>query len=140
MSLILAASLLAGAVTLAAVEEPKDATALAPREIKLAKGKVDPVRSPFERPKVIATAEELAKAVPDREAQKVISKGIDFSKEQLLLFRWSGSGMDSLTFRTDKIEDGEEVVFSFEKGSTRDLRDHVKLYAVPRKMMYRLGK
>jgi hypothetical protein len=140
MSLSLPATLFAAALALLDAAEPTDPRAPAPREIKLARGKLDPVRERFDRPRVAATAEELAKLVPDKDAQGAIAKEVDFKKEQLLLFRWSGSGQDSLSFRTNKIEDGEEVVFSYTPGRTRDLRPHAKLYAVPKKMTYRLGK
>src|SRR5436190_9043201 len=134
----LSVMVLAAAAVLAFADEPKGDKGPAPREIKVAKGNFPPARTGFDKPKVIATAAELAKAVPDKETREAIAKDVDLKKESLLLFRWSGSGKDEVSFRTAKIEDGEEVVFAYTPGRTRDLRTHTRLYAIPKALTYRM--
>jgi len=82
------------------------------------------------KPTTITSPEELAKAVPDEEAQAKIKKEVDFAKQQLLLFSWSGSGGDKLSFAT--VEGKNEVMFAFKKGLTLDLRAHAHLFVLPK--------
>ena len=85
-------------------------------------------------PTVIADAKELAKAVADEEAQKRIQGKVDFQRQQLLLFAWSGSGLDKLTPEARK----EELVFKYIPGLTRDLRQHVRLFAIPKRAKWKV--
>lgn len=84
-----------------------------------------------EQPLAITTQAELAKAFPEEDWQTKIKKDVDFAKEKLLFFTWSGSGMDKIT---PKAEKGEKptVVFQYRRGLTRDLRSHFRLYALPK--------
>ena len=89
-------------------------------KIVLEKGKID-------MPKVIKSAEELAKAIPDSDA---IKKQVDFTKDDLVLFAWSGSGGDKISARFDAMD--KKTTFTYSLGLTRDLRRHVHLFAIPK--------
>jgi hypothetical protein len=65
---------------------------------------------------------------------------VDFKKEYLLLFRWSGSGRDRITPSVEKGKKGDEAVFTYQMGKTRDLRFHARLFAVPVGMEYRVKR
>jgi hypothetical protein len=93
-----------------------------------------------EKPTKITTVEELAKAIPDKVLQATIAKQVDFAKEHLLLFGWSGSGQDKLSFSVEKDNKGQVVIFSYAPGKTRDLRPHVHLYAIPKDAGWRVDK
>src|SRR5262245_2630941 len=53
-----------------------------------------PAVASWNKPTKITSAQELAKAFPDKEAQVKIAKQVDFIKDYLLYFRWTGSGGD----------------------------------------------
>ena len=91
-------------------------------------------------PTEITNAEELAKSFPDKEAQGRLKKEVNFRREKLLFFAWSGSGGDRLTFdeKLHKGKKGPEAVFHFKRGLTRDLRAHYQVFAVPKKATYRV--
>jgi hypothetical protein len=91
-----------------------------------------PFRSegPFGKPVVIGTADELAKAVDDKDARDAIAKAVDFKTENLVVFAWAGSGQDRVALTVEKGEKGPVVVTTFKGGLTRDLRQHVHAYAV----------
>ena len=73
-------------------------------------------------PKIIATEEDFKKVLPGYKAE------IDFKKEKLVLFTWSGSGGDKI----NPTGDTKKVTFNYSGGLTFDLREHVKLFAVPK--------
>ena len=83
-------------------------------------------------PLLITTSEELAKIVKDEATQKKIAEAVDFSKQKLVLFSWSGSGQDKLTFEEKKGEKALLVDFTVTPGRTRDLRPHTHLYLLPK--------
>jgi hypothetical protein len=89
------------------------------------------------KPTEITTAEELEKAFPAKETVEAIAKEVEFGKQKLLFFAWSGSGQDKLA--AGEIKDGE-VTFNFRGGLTRDLRSHFKLFAVPKDAKWTLAK
>lgn len=82
------------------------------------------------KPTVISSAEELEKAIPDAEARAAIAKQIDFKQSKLLWFQWAGSGGDKLTAEAKVIDNKGVVVFTVQRGRTRDLRQHHRLFAV----------
>src|SRR4051812_20941664 len=59
--------------------------------------------------------------------QKVIEQ-VDFTKEKLVLLRWSGSGQDTVAMEKEK--DGR-VIFKVTPGKTDDKSRHARLFAVP---------
>ena len=83
-------------------------------------------RNPVTKPFVIRDGKELAKVFADEADQAALGKQADLDKQFLLLFSWSGSGQDMLAHQE---RDGK-VVFKYTRGLTRDLRYHVKLYAL----------
>lgn len=113
--------------------EPKDPNAPKAREITV-KG-LPTQRGAFGKPEKMTTEAEMKKVVLDASAQKEISKKVNFKKEYLVLFRWSGSGQDRVSYTTDKNGD---VTFAFKRGFTRDLRMHSKLFAIPKSAKYKL--
>lgn len=92
-------------------------------------------RGDVTKPTKITSAEELAKALPGKDVPEKIGKQVDFSKEYLLLFRWSGSGQDKLTAAGEK-----KATFTLKRGLTRDLRPHVHLFAVAKDAEWELAK
>lgn len=52
---------------------------------------------------------------------------VNFDRQQVLIFAWRGSGQDKLSYT---VESPKDVKFSLQRGRTRDLRSHVKIYAV----------
>ncbi len=88
------------------------------------------VRQP---PVKITTAEELAKAITDKEVQGQILKQVDFTTHYLVFFAWAGSGQDKLTFQVEGEKDHPVVVFNLSPGRTRDLRQHRHLYVITKK-------
>lgn len=97
------------------------------REIDAKNIKVEFEKGRVTKPHVIASDEDLAKAIPDSEA---IKKQVDFTKEKLLLFAWGGSGGDKLTAKLNLT--GKVAVFTYKGGLTRDFRRHVHLFVLPR--------
>lgn len=73
-------------------------------------------------PKIITSADDLKKVLPDAKIE------VDFKKEKLVLFTWAGSGGDKVAGAGD----AKTVTFTLTRGLTRDLREHVKLFAVPK--------
>jgi hypothetical protein len=133
MRLSLFALLFVVPAALAADVEPKDKKVVA-REIKVAG--LPAVRGALKDPVKITSKEELEKAVTDKYAVEKILKEVDLKKEFLLLFQWAGSGQDKLEMKEEK----GTVTFSYVRGRTRDLRSHVKLFALPNKTEYKLAK
>jgi hypothetical protein len=90
------------------------------------------------KPVMITNADELAKAIADKDWQAKIAKQVDFNKEQLVFFAWAGSGQDKLSARVDKDKKEPVVVFSYTQGLTDDLRSHFHLYAVGKDATWRV--
>lgn len=114
-----------------------DAKTVRPLDIKIL-----PVTAegPFGKPAVVGTAEELEKLIPDKDTRAAITKAVDLTKESLVMFAWSGSGGDKLTFVVEKGEKGPVVVFGLTRGLTRDLRQHVHTFAVSKDATWTLKK
>jgi len=100
--------------------------------------KAEMPRGEVMKPAKITSEKELAAAIPDKEWQQKVGKQVDFAKEQLVYFTWSGSGGDKLTTRTEDAKDKTVVVFLLERGLTRDFRPHVHLFAVPKDATWRV--
>lgn len=71
---------------------------------------------------------ETAKKHLQGDTLKAVKK-LDFSKVKLLLFTWQGSGQDKLNYTVAK-SSPEQISFSFQRGLTRDLRSHTKLFVL----------
>jgi hypothetical protein len=141
---LMATTLLALVVALpawAGYKSQKDEDKAAVRKLELKGAKLGIPKGKVANPTEITTAEQLAKAFPDeQELQAKIKSQVDFTKEKLLYFAWSGSGGDSLSFQVDKGEKGPVVTFMYKRGLTRDVRGHHALYAMPRDATWAMGK
>ena len=60
---------------------------------------------------------------------KLLLKKVDFQKQTLLVFAWRGSGQDKMTY-TIAESFPEQITFKILPGRTRDLRPHLKIYAI----------
>ncbi len=106
------------------------------RELKVEKGSFPSVEGALRDPLKITSKAELAKAIPDVDTAAAIAKQVDFTNEVVLLFAWAGSGGDKLTMAEVK----EAAVFTMAPGRTRDLRQHAKIFALPKKMKWTMSK
>jgi hypothetical protein len=91
-----------------------------------------------QKPVVVHNAKELAKVVTKEDDQKKLQKLVNFRKQDLLVFAWSGSGGDKITYETKKGTKGTEVVFHYKRGLTRDLRRHTQMYAVKKGISWKV--
>jgi hypothetical protein len=89
-------------------------------------------RGDVNKPVAITNAEELTKAIAGEEVQVRLKKEVDFTKQQVLFFAWSGSGGDELTYTVEKGAKGAEVVFQYQRGLLKNLAPHVRLFAIPK--------
>jgi len=114
----------------AAPDPKKDDTSATARPIDVAipgaaKGKAT-------EPITITSVEDLAKTIGDEDAVTAIKKSVDFKKEQVVYFAWAGSGQDKITFEAKDGKKGPEIQFTYTRGLTRDLRQHKKVFALPK--------
>ncbi|MGE3805881.1 MAG: hypothetical protein AB7K24_14495 [Gemmataceae bacterium] len=98
-------------------------------ERKEATGTVD-------KPTVIASAAQLSKAIPEKDVQARVAKEVDFSKQQVLFFAWTGSGTDKLTPKAE----GNKVVFQYAPGVTDDVARHFKLFVLAKDATWKVAR
>tara|TARA_B100000700_G_scaffold29216_2_gene28100 strand:+ start:81 stop:881 length:801 start_codon:yes stop_codon:yes gene_type:complete len=80
------------------------------------------------KPLLLQSFEEAA-AYLDTKNLAVVKDKVDFSKQEILVFAWRGSGQDRITYEV--LESfPEQIRFSYQPGRTRDLRPHVKVFVV----------
>jgi hypothetical protein len=94
-------------------------------------------------PATIKTAEELKKNPVVGAASEAIAKQVDFEKQNLLVFAWAGSGQDKVTASIGADSDKKSIVYvEYLPGKTRDLRQHVRLFTVPKdlKVVVEMGR
>jgi hypothetical protein len=115
---------------------PKDGA----REIELRGVRLGKAGKDVTKPTKITNREELARAIPDEEAQAKLKKDVDLSKEYLLLFVWSSSNEDMLTVKVNKGEKGSEALFTYTAGRSPETIRHVKLYALPSDTKWKVEK
>ena len=94
---------------------------------------VQPKDGDVTKPTEIKTADELAKSplFGAGAADKLKTK-VDFTKEKLVVFTWSGSGRDSVAGATLTADKKLTAQFLYTPGATRDLRQHFKAFVVPK--------
>lgn len=85
-------------------------------------------KSSATKPLVLKTRKEAAK-VFDKEALAKLEKKVNFKHQIVLVFAWRGSGRDDLLLGVEESYP-ESVHFDYERGRTRDLRPHIKVYAL----------
>ena len=91
-----------------------------------------------EKPAVITDEAALAKHFPDDKTRAKLAELVDFDKQHLLLFQWSGSGGDRLTARVEASDSEQVIIFDYTPGLTRDLRQHAKLFAVTKGIAWKV--
>ena len=64
--------------------------------------------------------------------QEDVEKQMSFETHRVILFQWAGSGQDELV---STVNDGV-VTFHYTRGRTRDLRQHLKAFAINRLMTW----
>jgi hypothetical protein len=89
----------------------------------------------FNMPEEVTTTPRLEKLVPDEALRAAIEKEVNFKTHKLVIFAWQGSGQDGITIAVQE-SFPETLVFSKKPGLTRDLRPHVKAYAVRNDVKY----
>lgn len=80
------------------------------------------------KPIEIKSAEEAKKRFEDKSLQRLLAE-VDFAKQYVLVFAWKGSGQDQLV-GTVAESYPEMAFFQLERGRTRDLRSHLRVYAL----------
>lgn len=94
---------------------------------------------------VVVRSEKEAAALFNAENVAELKSKVDFAKQMVLVFAWQGSGQDQLAFDVsailadDVVARPEQVVFSFEGGRTRDLRQHARVYALRSDAKWTMG-
>ncbi len=114
--------------------EPDDPKAPKARELDL-KGITASGEGGRFAPNKITKADDLD-AYVGKEGKEAILKQANLKKEYLVVFRWAGSGGDRVTMSAE----GDKVTFNYKRGLTRDLRQHLKIFALPAKATYEMGK
>lgn len=110
----------------------EDAKPLVPLELKDI-ATVQPKEGSATKPTEIKTAEELAKSsLFGKGGADAVKKLVDFEKQKLVVFAWSGSGRDTVGGAVLTIDKKLTAKFQYTPGRTRDLRQHFKAYAVPK--------
>lgn len=130
----------AGTVILAVGVSASVAAALIPPPIVEIKG-VRPEPNAFKdagrkKPIVIKTAKDAAKYFGAKELTKLQQK-VDFENQFVLLFAWRGSGQDRLEYAVAE-SFPEQIFFSLRPGRTRDLRPHVRVFALRSNVRWRV--
>lgn len=101
---------------------------------------VEPLAKVFEdsgraKPLVLRSAKEAVEYFGEKALEK-LTGAVDFDKQVVLVFAWRGSGQDRLEY--DVAESfPEQVMFSFTPGRTKDLRPHVRIYALRANVKWR---
>ena len=93
-------------------------------------GPVPATRGSYDKPTRITTEKQLLGVIGKENAKSPILKAVDFRKEHLLLFCWSGSRGDSLDPAEGK---AGEANFTFAPGKDKNNALHQGLYAIPAK-------
>lgn len=83
-------------------------------------------------PDVFTSADDVAKSSLLQKAAEAIGKQVDFKKEKLVVFTWKGSGQDKLDAEAKTTDGKTTVAFTYTPGKTRDLRQHIHLFVVPK--------
>src|SRR5262245_45061570 len=135
MNLLVAGFVLA---PLARADDPSKKPDAVVREIDLKGYPAAPPRGDVHKPVIITTAEELARAFVKPEWQDRVKKQVDFARDKLLFFAWSGSGGDRLMATASKGKDGPVIVFHYSAGLTDDVKAHFRLFALPRTATWRV--
>lgn len=98
-------------------------------EVKLGEGDTMTTKVGMWSEPVKYTSADQLERWTSKQARATIAKAVDFKTHDLLVFCWQGSGGDKLEYAV--LESfPEQVPFKLTRGLTKDLRTHVKLFAV----------
>ncbi len=87
----------------------------------------------LQKPLEIVKRKELKAIFGKGKDMMLLRKRVDFEKQKMLLFRWNGSGKDSLTVRpAGKDQAKPKLFFDYAPGLTRDARFHAKMFLMPK--------
>ena len=86
-------------------------------------------------PVILESEKAVTELFTDKHTREGLIMQVDFETQKVLYFRWAGSGQDKLTHKVKGEGDEKTVVFSLERGRTRDRRRHTKVYTVPKSVM-----
>jgi len=87
------------------------------------------------KPLSIRSEEDAAAHFPQT-ALATLKKQVDFTQQTVLVFAWRGSGQDRLTYAVAE-SFPEQVFFKFRPGRTRDLRPHMRIFALRSNVKWR---
>jgi len=87
------------------------------------------------KPFVIRSEKDASEQFP-ASAVAALKKQVDFKQQTVLVFAWRGSGQDKLTYNVAE-SFPEQVFFKFQFGRTRDLRVHMKIFALRSNVRWR---
>ncbi|MDA7977903.1 MAG: hypothetical protein MPJ50_03930 [Pirellulales bacterium] len=85
-------------------------------------------KSGHSKPLVLQSKQDATKYFGEKQLAKLTDQ-VDFSKQMVLVFAWRGSGQDKLEYVVMESYP-EQIAFSHQPGRTRDLRPHVKVFAL----------
>ncbi len=94
--------------------------------------------SSHNKPLVIRNEKDAAKYFAAGDVV-LLSKQVDFKNQTVLVFAWSGSGQDKLTYEVLESYP-EQIVFNYTRGRTKDLRPHVYVFALRSNVKSRTGR
>lgn len=80
------------------------------------------------KPLEIRSAKEAGEHFDEDNLAKLKEK-VDFTKQFVLVFAWRGSGQDKLKYVVAESYP-EQVFFTYKRGRTRDLRQHIYVFAL----------
>jgi hypothetical protein len=84
--------------------------------------------SNWDKPLVIKSEEQARKHFDERNLAALLEQ-VDFDEQLVLIFAWQGSGQDRLEIAMVQ-SSPERIQFRYRPGKTRDLRPHVRIFAV----------
>lgn len=77
---------------------------------------------------LLASSEEAERHL-SAENFKKLSDQVDFDTQRVVVFAWRGSGRDRISYSIAESWP-EQISFDYERGMTRDLRSHTKIFAL----------
>ncbi len=86
-------------------------------------------------PLVLRSADEAARHF-DAANAAALARQVDYARQAVLVFAWRGSGQDRLDAAVAESYP-EQVFFTYRPGRTRDLREHVRIFALRKNVAWR---
>ena len=87
---------------------------------------------------ILIKDEKTASRYFDKDALKKL-KGVDFEEQHILVFAWSGSGQDKIKYVVAE-SFPEQITFRIERGRTRDLRKHARVFVIRSNVRWKFEK